>query len=126
MSVMLEFSNVIVRRDSIENKYPGGWDEWKKNHKFWYDDHLYRTGSMGDDTDIFEELESYGMVGIHEDPQGRQVWIDYCNITTGPEIMLVYGECDWVEIDVESWTVKMAGVPDSKQRYTSEPERKWR
>ena len=126
MSVMLEFSNVIVRRDSIENKYPGGWDEWKKNHQFWYDDHLYRTGSMGDDTDIFEELNSYGMVGIQEDPQGRQVWIDYCNITTGPEVGLLYGECDWVEIDVESWTVKMAGVPDSKQRYTSEPERKWR
>ena len=126
MSVMLEFSNVIVRRDSIENKYPGGWDEWKKNHKFWYDDHLYRTGSMGDDEHIYEELNSYGMVGIQEDSQGRQVWIDYCNITTGPEVELLYGECDWVEIDVESWTVKMAGVPDSEQRYISEKERKWR
>ena len=126
MSVMLEFSNVIVRRDSIENKYPGGWDEWKKNHQFWYDDHLYRTGSMGDDSHIEEELKSYGMVGICEDPEGKQFWKDYCIITTGPKVELLYGECDWVEIDVESWTVKMAGVPDSKQRYTSEPERKWR
>jgi DNA-directed RNA polymerase subunit beta' len=40
--------------------------------------------------------------------------------------MLVYGECDWIEIDDDSWTAKMVGVPDSKQRYTSEPERIWR
>jgi len=126
MSVMLEFSNVIIRRDSIENKYPGGWEEWKKNHKFWYDDHLYRTGSMGDDEHIYEELNSYGMVGIQEDPQGRKVWVDYCNITTGPEVELLYGECDWVEIDADNWTAKMTGVPDSEQRYTSEKERKWR
>ncbi len=125
MSVMLEFSNVIVRRDAIEKKYPGGWEEWKKNHQFWYDDHLYRTGSMGDDSDIEEELKSYGMVGIHEDPQGKQIWKDYCIIMTGPEVWLAYGECDWVEIDSDRWTAKMAGVPDSEQRYISEKYRKW-
>ena len=126
MSVELEFSNVIVRRDSIENKYPGGWKEWKENHQFWYDDHLYRTGSMGDDSDIEEELKSYGMVGIHEDPQGKQIWKDYCIIMTGPEVWLAYGECDWIEIDSDRWTAKMAGVPDSEQRYISEKYRNWR
>ena len=126
MSVSLEFSNVIVRRDSIENKYPGGWDEWEKNHSFWYDDHLYRTGSMGDDSHIEEELKSYGMVGIHEDPHGKQIWQDYCIILTGPEVWLAYGECDWIEIDSDRWTAKMAGVPDSEERFTNEKERRWR
>ena len=126
MSVALEFSNVIVRRDSIENKYPGGWKEWKKNHSFWYDDHVYRTGSMGDDSHIEEELKSYGMVGIHEDPNGKQIWQDYCIILTGPEVWLAYGECDWIEIDSDRWTAKMAGVPDSEERFTNEKERRWR
>jgi len=126
MSVMLEFSNVIVRRDSIEDKYPGGWDEWKKNHQFWYDDHLYRTGSMGDNSHIEKELKSYGMVGIHEGSDGRQIWRDYCVIDVGNPISLACGECDWVEIDTECLSVKMAGVPDSEQRYISEKERKWR
>ena len=126
MSVSLEFSNVIVRRDSIENKNPGGWKEWKKNHQFWHDDHLYRTGSMGDDSHIEEELKSYGMVGIHEDPHGKQIWQDYCIILTGPEVWLAYGECDWIEIDSDRWTAKMAGVPDSEERFTNEKERRWR
>jgi len=126
MSVSLEFSNVIVRRDSIEAKYPGGWKEWKKNHEFWHDDHLYRTGSMGDDSHIEEELKSYGMVGIHEDPHGKQIWQDYCIILTGPEVWLAYGECDWIEIDSDRWTAKMAGVPDSEERFTNEKERRWR
>ena len=126
MSVKLVFESIVARRDSIESKYPGGWNEWKKNHDFFYDDHLYRVEDMDDVGHIREELASYGMVGIYEDEHGTLLWKDYCIIAAGPgpEIGLLYGKCDWIDIDADNWTAKMTGVPDSQERHNSAPERK--
>lgn len=50
MSVLVEAINVIIRRETIERKYPGGVDAYQRNcpnRTFCADEHLTRVGFMG-------------------------------------------------------------------------------
>jgi hypothetical protein len=52
MAIALEHINFIVRRLTIEEKYPGGWEQCLIDHasslgtRVWYDEHLFRDGAM--------------------------------------------------------------------------------
>ena len=52
MAIVLEFIDFVVRRATIEEKYPGGWEGCLDDHRnlvagrVWFDDHLFRVGAM--------------------------------------------------------------------------------
>ena len=52
MAVQLEFINFIAPIETINEKYPGGWEQRLKDHqnliggRVWFDDYLFRDGAM--------------------------------------------------------------------------------
>jgi len=115
MSVRLEFISFIVRRDKIDQKYPGGWDQCLKVHKnfiggrVWYDNYLLRNGAM-DSEDIKYLLEywvSLGFEGIVT-KNGQENWgDDLCVVDAlgGPTL-----PCDWIENIKEDNVVYLKGT----------------
>ena len=114
MAIQLEFMNLIVPVQIIEEKYPGGWDGCLRDHArslgrvVWYDDHLFRTGAM--DPDLMDNLivkwtrlgfESTEMVG------GKTVWKDFCVVTS---CGVSRYDCPWLESDPESRSAWKTGT----------------
>jgi hypothetical protein len=52
MAVELEFIHLFIPMTLIDEYYPGGWPEWKRDHDHliggsaWFDEHLYTQGAM--------------------------------------------------------------------------------
>lgn len=104
MAVELEFINLIVPIETINEKYPGGWEQCLKDYqnliggRVWFDDYLFRDGAMNpmDIGFLVEEWESLGFQ-IHDGGENPSKWIDICVVdamfggTTLP--------CDWIEVD---------------------------
>jgi ribonuclease J len=74
MSVLLEFSSLIIPIDVVKKYYPGGLRKYKQDYKHrftkenygkpneWFDENLIREGSMGQDfDDIINFWESLGV-----------------------------------------------------------------
>jgi hypothetical protein len=106
MAVQLEFLNLTVPVQVIEQKYSGGWDACSRGHAksigrvVWYDDHLFRTGAM--DGDMMANLtEKWTRLGLEStEPKGATVvWMDFCVLTA-------YGvsdhDCPWIVVDPAS------------------------
>lgn len=66
MAVQLEFINFIAPIETINEKYPGGWEQRLKDHqnliggRVWFDDYLFRDGAMNpmDIGSLVEEWKS--------------------------------------------------------------------
>ena len=102
MPIALRFINLITPIATIEQKYPGGWEQCLKDYKSpitWYDEHLFRMGAM--DPMSMKNLanrwikKGFEMTTIKD---GREVWKDFCIYE------LLFGsafECEWLEVDRE-------------------------
>ena len=85
MAIVLEFIDFVVRRSTIEEKYPGGWAGCLRDHRYdiggrvWYDDHLFRDGAMNplDMQSIADNWEKLGFE-LQEEIDGKPVWKDVC------------------------------------------------
>lgn len=104
MSVALEFIDFVVRIDAIREKYPGGLEQCKEDHReaigrrIWFDDHLWRDGAMNpnDIHGLVEHWESLGFQG-NEVRDGVKHWKDFC-VVEG-----IFGgvtlPCDWIVVE---------------------------
>lgn len=104
MPVALEFINVLIRRDALDQKIEGGWERfiagndllWKVE---WYDDYLLRTGAMNP-ADVEWIVETYTHLGLTDTVtvDGEEHWEDLCVFEN------IFGSslpCDW--LDYEYW-----------------------
>ena len=94
MAVLVEAYSVIVRRDSIDSKFTGGWQGFRKtvpNATLCTEGELARVGFM-DFVDVchyVEELEQNGLMYIKD---GKAVDIAICDQYKG-----LHSECEWIE-----------------------------
>ena len=100
MAIQLEFINFVVPIHVIKQKYPGGWEACLEDHqnliggRVWYDEHLFRDGTMnpGDMGQLVEEGKAMGFQ-IEEDVNGKKVFKDAC-VTEG--FFGHFYPCDWL------------------------------
>jgi hypothetical protein len=114
MAIQLEFLNFIVPVQVIEQKYLGGWAACLRDHSksigkvAWYDDHLFRTGTM--DPDLMDNLiAKWIRLGFEatEEIGGKVVWKDLCVVTSYG--VSQYG-CPWIVVDIASRTAWLKGT----------------
>ncbi len=107
--------NFIVPITTIAEKYPGGWEQCRRDHahliggRVWYDDHLFRDGAMNprDIESLVVAWESMGFRVMIESG-GEQVFVDACvaeRLFGGPKV-----RCDWFEFDAATWTGNLKGT----------------
>ena len=104
MAIALEHFNFIVRRSTIEDKYPGGWDQCLIDHasslgtRVWYDEHLFRDGAMNP-IDMENLVNAWRDIGFQAVLiNGEKKWLDCCVIDENFETLSL--SCDWIEIDI--------------------------
>jgi hypothetical protein len=104
MAIALEHINFIVRRLTIEEKYPGGWEQCLIDHasslgtRVWYDEHLFRDGAMNP-IDMENLVNAWRDIGFQAVLiNGEKKWLDCCVIDENFETLSL--SCDWVEIDI--------------------------
>lgn len=100
MAVALEFISLIIPIEKIDEHYPGGFEQYKKNKEefmgkiYWHDDFITREGAMnpmGIESSI-EHWEMFGLKGISEEG-GRKHWKDMCVVDfLGGKTL----PCDWL------------------------------
>lgn len=100
MSVYLEFINLIVPIEIIEQHYPGGFAKFKQDNKsylggrIWFDEYIVRDGAMNpiDMEFLAKSWKQLGLSGIAEN-DGNKFWKDMCIVDTlkGPTL-----PCDWL------------------------------
>ena len=115
MAIVLEFIDFVVRRSTIEEKYPGGWAGCLRNHRHaiggrvWYDDYLFRDGAMNpiDMQSITDGWERLGFE-LRGEVDGKPVWKDACVV----EGMLGGATlpCSWIEVDSGKGIAYLAGT----------------
>jgi hypothetical protein len=103
MSVLIEMYNVIVRIETLEQKYPGGAEAYQRecpNGTFRADEHLTRVGfmSMYDVESFVDCLEALGFVSY----DGEKV-VDIAVVEQGSTL---FRRCDWLEVGEtpEGWS----------------------
>ena len=89
MAVLVEGFSVIVRRDAIEQKYPGGWEAFARdvpNQTLCADQKIARVGFMAESDIAF--LEGRGLVFLRD---GKGV-----DITIASQRGAPMTACDWI------------------------------
>jgi len=114
MSIQLEFINFIVPIKTIEEKYPGGWQQCLEDYKnlvggrVWYDDYLFRDGAMNP-RDIEYLVNEWKEMGFAPTVtiDGEVHWKDVCVVEGmfGGSTM----PCDWLTCDAEDMSASMNG-----------------
>jgi hypothetical protein len=104
MAIALEHINFVVRRATIEEKYPGGWGQCLIDHasslgtRVWYDEHLFRDGAMNP-IDMESLVNAWRAIGFQAVLiNGEKKWLDCCVIDESLETLTL--SCDWIEIDL--------------------------
>ena len=119
MAVMLEFIDLVVRVETIREKYPGGWEGCLEDHepflggRVWHDDHLFRDGTMSprDMQDLVARWAELGFE-VSETRDGQTVWKDLCVVESlfgGPT-----RQCDWLVVDREQRMAYLKGTDPGK------------
>src|SRR5262245_28844616 len=93
MAVLVEGFSVMVRRDAIERKYPGGWDAFARevpNQTLCADEKLARVGFMvsGDMRAYIGFLERRGLVFLRNNKA--------VDITIASQRGAPMTQCDWI------------------------------
>jgi tetratricopeptide (TPR) repeat protein len=99
VAVLIEAISVVVRRDAIESKYPGGWaafDANETNNTFCFDDSLARVGFMdpNDARAYVSMLERSGVVDFavvneSRDPVSPAKWLTVGKVRIGGREIVV-------------------------------------
>ena len=94
MAVLVEGISVIVRRDSIEYKFDGGWNQFLKiipNQTLCFDDEIARVGFMApnDVEKYIDDVVSQGLVFLRNREAVDIVVVDQLQGPTTP--------CNWLE-----------------------------
>ena len=104
MAIALEHINFIVRSATIEEKYPGGWDQCLIDHasslgsRVWFDEHLFRDGAMNpiDMENMVNAWRDFGFQVVLIN--GEKKWLDCCVIDENFETLSL--PCDWIELNI--------------------------
>lgn len=124
MAVLVEAISVIVRRKSIEEKYPGGWKAFVENvpnATLCADDEIARVGFMipQDVKEFVEHLETRGLTFIEDDKA--------IDIAVAQQLGGLTISCNWLEFghinlsETGSW-VAACRYADSKLMKIITPE----
>ena len=94
MAVLLEAISVVIRRSAIDERFPGGWDQFvaeTPNDTLCADDHLVRLGFMQplEVQDFILALEPHGIVTLVDEAARDMAVIDQQH---GPLVKV-----DWLE-----------------------------
>ncbi len=94
MAVLVEGISVIIRREAIAEKFPGGWDAFVcdvPNRTLCADDKLTRIGFMSpEDVKAYvEDLERHGLIYLENENAIDLVVVDQIR---GPTT-----QCEWIE-----------------------------
>lgn len=102
MPVALEFINVLIRRDAIEQKIQGGWRQFTDGSNSpggirWHDDYLFRTGAMSPAV-VEDIVRSFTELGLSDTKivNGEEHWDDLCVFENMFGASL---RCDWLDYD---------------------------
>ena len=103
MAVILDYINLIVPIEKIEEHYPGGFSQYKIDMKnsigreIWYDEYLVRDGAKSEyDIDLLiPEWELCGLEGAVE-IDGKDHWADFCVVQQFEGATL---PCDWLKTE---------------------------
>lgn len=121
MAIELEFIDFIVPIATIKAKYPGGWEQCLEDHAasiggcIWYDDHLFRDGTMNgkDMKDLVQSWQDMGFITYETSDKGVLTkWIDVCVYegTFGGATL----KCDWLKYDQSLEGVYLVGTEPGK------------
>jgi len=94
MAVLVEAISVIIRRDSIDRKLPGGWDAFEAavpNATLCSDNAIARVGFMAPD-DVRRFIERLCTLGLTFIAEGRAVDMAVVDQQRG-----LTTDCDWLE-----------------------------
>lgn len=94
MAVLVEALSVIVRKDAIAKKYPGGWLAFVgrvPNATLCYDEEIARVGFMTPD-DVDAYLANLKREGLVFDKDGKAVDLAVVDQFAGPTVT-----CEWIE-----------------------------
>ena len=94
MAVLIEAISVVIRRETIADKYPGGLNQYVEdspNRSLCMDEELVRVGFMiaGDASDFIASLEREGFNCVVDDK--------YDEIAVVDQFAGIYLPCDWLE-----------------------------
>ena len=94
MAVLIEAISVVIRADSLAEKFPGGWDAFKQivpNSTLCSDNEIFRVGFMvPKDVEVFVNLlQSMGLVFFRN---GEAIDIAVVDQVHGPT-----SKCEWLE-----------------------------
>lgn len=94
MAVLVEGISVLVRKEAIEAKMPGGWKRFLlhvPNQTLCHDEKLARVGFMNpqDVGEFIDELAELGLTFLDE---GKATDLVVCDQLRGPTT-----ECDWLQ-----------------------------
>ncbi len=117
MAIKLIYGTIVIKKQEVILRFPGGWEEWlkfNKNDKLgpsWSDEYLFARGSM--DPACIENItmkwQRAGFNGIAED-SGMKRWVDFCD----PDSSI---ECHWLSYLEEPAAVFLAGTEAGDVRY---------
>jgi hypothetical protein len=94
MAVLIEAISVVVRRERIEESYPGGWEAFVRNvpnSTLCADDHLARVGFMSPEA-VQSFVANLGAAGLHFLRDGEAVDLAVVDQRQGPTTMV-----SWLE-----------------------------
>jgi hypothetical protein len=116
MAIRLEFINLIIPIQKINEKYPGGWDQCFKDHqsalggRVWHDDHLFRDGAMSPHA-MGVLIDHWSAMGFDAaiERDGKKAWSDdmcACEALAGGPT----APCDWIVFDPNNGSVYLKGT----------------
>ena len=121
LAIEIRFITIVIRRDAIEAKVPGGWIGWLESHKrrigktCWHDEHLFATSSMNhhDTSGQLKDYKERGLITMAQNSEGGDEWQDMCVL----EILSFPSQCPWLEVVSDemqfgSLAVKLTGTED--------------
>ena len=103
MAVILDYINLIVPIEKIEEHYPGGFSQYKIDMKdsigrrIWYDEYIVRDGAKSEyDIELLiPEWELCGLKGTVA-VDGKDHWADFCVVQQFEGATL---PCDWLKTE---------------------------
>src|SRR6267378_2691353 len=124
MAVLVEAISVIILRQSIDEKYTGGWRSFidkVPNKTLCFDSHLARVGFMArqDVQEYVEFLRSQGLIFLSD---GK-----FADIAIADQVTGLTGRCEWLEfnqfvLDASGSTIAVCALLGSDPREFFTPE----
>lgn len=111
MAVLMEGISVVVRRDAIESRYPGGWSAFSQsppNNTFCADDSLARIGFMNPD-DVRAYLTMLERSGLKFQDEGRAIDCAVVDQVRGPTTSVEWLSLGKVDIEGREITIAWLG-----------------